>query len=133
MSLTWLTEQLKKCHDRDQGREVFLVAVHEGPAGEIRPKPETGSEVVGEEARDRDIWSLVGPVALQIDPARFEREVGSLPAVGEALRETMASGSNGSGPRPGCGQKLVVLVRDGGTWHLTGTLSPDSVVGTLEE
>ncbi len=126
MELGTMIEKLEWCQELDDERMVFLV----------------GRDSLFKKARDKDIWSLVGPVTLGRNPSRFMVERQSLETVVRALKKTemtameteTAAAEAGPSSRRGYRQELFFLVNhrvsetvcEGGTDPEGGKFLPEA-------
>lgn len=144
MELSVLTEKLKRCFEDAEERHVFLVGRDRQPFA--NPQDEN--------ARDKDIWSLVGPIDLGQDPSHFEIARQSLENVGNALAIAEPAEDHSDSDQS-CGQELFILVcdpeshlgrdekgkgpkasykaRDKDIWSLSSPFPPKTVIGTFGE
>lgn len=125
MELGNLIEKLARCHVNGRERSVFLLARDGAPF---------------DPARDKDIWSLVGPVPLTGQDAAFRLTDADLHVVQRTLAEDEASNKGTE-----CSQVLYLLVRqeetesttqsapnhrtpsDKDVWSMTYPMGPDSL------
>ena len=132
MELERLINKLESCHMEGEDQKVFLLARDNKEAGAWATSGPVG------DARDRDIWSLVGPVTMDSSQSSFKFRRRDLKVVKDELARIAVE------EEPKCGQKLFVLVRekpdpnkskrarDRDIWSLTEPLPAGSAFGATE-